>query len=370
MILKLNDKKGKLYYYNKDNIQQVCNAWAKNAALVRYKRAQHSMPFGGKMFTLELPDWVKDTTSAKADNLAHEIRRIFHNQGAETAIQQLNSIRNQTKKYLQTYFETVEQVNTDNAGYIKKMDNGVFWSKLTRDLSASALVVGAGMIAASAAAAAAAVAEGATVVTAAGATYTNAAIALTGGSALKGVAKFQDTGNIGAAGIEFICEMGVGLLGFGAASKAEQLMVVLFAKMPAEATKSLVGGDSLTQVAVATLAEGFGLDMLKDGIGKALAKTVIPGALETIGKSHPKLLQDIYELAGGVVDSKLSDMTKDQAKASVNGSGGAKPGIHHKISGNKKSVISLKGIQNSHINHRNGSLQFARTYCISPHVPK
>lgn len=362
-ILTLNDKKGKLYYYNLDNVQQVCDAWEKNAYLIKHEIVEHKMPFkvmgvevsSDKMYSLEVAKYQKYLRSTNASDMAKLVKSTFHNTGAEQAVQKLISLRNQTKKYEQTYFEKLEEINKKNEAYLKKLDNGIFWSKLTRDTGATLLVIGSSMIAAPAA-----VAVAGTQATVSASTA--AAVTLTTGSALKGVAKYQDTGNIGVASVEFICELGVGVFGLkgvkAGMGATEELMVTLFVKMPAEASKSLVGGDTLSEAAIATLAEGFGVDLVKGGLGKLLKKTPIPGTLKTIGKKSPTLLKEFFEMGGKFAEGKASDVGKNYVKSI----------------GNKKSkVINKDALKSCHISHSLGDKnsdshdQFVRTYCISAH---
>lgn len=336
-VYKVKDGKGNQYLYNSDNIFQLCWAWEHAAKMANYQITEQKTPLGSIYSLDSNTNWIlKHFGQTNFKSQEHIVDGLFINQGAEVAINKLATLRHQTKRYLQIYFDKLEKANQQNASALKNMDRWVTGAKVVRDTSATIVVVGTSVISMPA---------------------TAAAALLTAGSGVKAYAKYTDTGNVGAAGVEFVCEMGVGLIGVGvkaagaAVSTAEQVCVVLFAKMPAEAAKCAASGDSISQSAAATLTTGV-LSFAGEGVTNLLKKIPIPVAFQETFKKES--VQESLETLKGVVENWIEDKAKDQAKSMVSGKGSNKD-------------VDFEKLKASHINSHNGGAdeEFVRKYCIS-----
>lgn len=335
-VYQVKDKQGNQYRYNSENIFQLCWAWENNANLANYKITEQKTPLGS-IYSLE-PDanWILGHYGKNFSSQEHTVDSLFINQGADAAINKLTTLRQQTKKYLNIYFENLEKVNAQNASALKNMDRWVTGAKFVRDTSATIVVVGTGVITMPASAAAA---------------------LLTAGSGVKAYGKYTDTGNIGAAGVEFVCEMGVGMLGIGAKAVGETLTVgekiciVLFAKMPAEAAKSAASGDTLAESAASTLTTGV-LSFAGEGLTELLKKIPLPVKLaESLTNDTFK---ETLETIKGSIENFIEDKAKDGAKSKVSGKGSNKD-------------VKFEALKASHISSSNGGSDeaFVKKYCIT-----
>lgn len=326
------DKNGHLYKYNYENIAQICWAREKNAALANINEVPQKLPWSStSMYSLHTnTNWIANHYSQKFRPLEDEVERQFKTLGANQAISKLMSIRLQSKNYQDIYLQKLKTVNEKNQQALNSLENKLWGMKLLRDGSATALTICSAMV-----------------------TVPAGMTALAIGSAMKGIFKFQDTGKVGSASIDFVCEMGVGLIGIGAAksvmSVGEQVCIVLFAKMPAEGVKCVASGDTLTQSAIASLTEGIGLPAVKGLIGNLLGKIPIPTSFSALS-TNP-----FAELAIGVMENYHDDKSKDFAKSTVS------------ANNSNKNNINIDALKTSHLNNSTAQSdeQFIKKYCIT-----
>ncbi len=331
-VYKLKDRYEQSYLFNWDNVHQVCWAWEKNAGLANYLVTEQKTSGGSIYFLNPNTRWIFNRYNNNFTSQTKIVENLFKNEGGEHAINKLVALRNQTKRFQSIYFDKLKHINKQNAHSLRKMNNWVVGAKFLRNTGATVVCIGSSVITMPA---------------------TVAAGLLATGSAVKSYAKFTDTGKVGAAGVEFVCEMGVGLLGVGGQtlSKAQQVCVILFAKMPAEAAKCAASGDSLKETAVATLVTGA-MSFASDDIHKLLKKIVIPSFFKE--KFNPTTLKESAELAHNFIENKIEDALKDDAKSYISGKGT-----------NKK--IKFDALKSAHINQVPSSShhEFIRKYCIT-----
>lgn len=193
--------------------------------------------------------------------------------------------------------ETMRNINSSVEGY----ETAVSAARITRDVSAEVFLVGATFL------------SGGT-----------AALAIAGGSAFKGVATFQDTGNVGAALIEttgsFIITIipvarGAGGATAVAASRAETIAyegAVIMLDAQFEVAKGLVSGDTLQQaiargglkVVTAGVGAGIGEVFKTDAVRNMLAKTAIPATMQ-ISRGAADTISTL-DFAGGVTSAVVN----------------------------------------------------------------
>lgn len=343
-IYRVRDGRGKEYLYNPDNITQICWAWQKNASLVNFN--ENVREFGGAKFYTLNPNamWIGNHYHNNFSTHEPQIEKSFLKENADQAIRQLISLRQQADQYRNAYFNKVDDVAQKNKASLGYLDNWILGLQTARNLGATIVVVGSSVITMPAA---------------------TAAALLTTGAGIKGFAKFQDTGNIGAAGIEFVCEVSVGLVASGAKamgtafSTGEKVCVVLFAKIPAEAAKCAVGGDSLSTFASNSLVDNIGLPGLKMGIGKLLGQTPLPAIFKELGGGASDRLKQLTQTGLGVIENLLDDNTKSQVNKLYNSTCSAK--------GSNPNKVKIDSLKASHIDSATGSSHedFVRKYCIS-----
>lgn len=333
-IYKVTDRTGKKFLYNDDNVFQVCWAWENNAKLANYTIKTDKTPLGN-IYSLNANSiWILDHFGKNFISRYKEVEGIFQNAGGEAAIQKLVEIRMQAKRYLTIYFDKLADTQARNKESLSQMKRWVVGAKAVRDIGASIVVIGSSVITMPAAAAAA---------------------LLTTGSGIKAYGKYQDTGNVGAAGVEFVCEMGVGMLAIGAKavgtlSKAESFCVTVFAKLPAEATKSAVSGDSLAQTAATMLTAGA-FPYVSDCAKSLIQKVPVPAIFKEVYKGS-KGLQELAEVAVGAAEGKIEDIVKDGVKNKIGGKG-------------KNPAVKFNVLKGSHIASQSADEEFVRKYCIS-----
>ncbi len=333
-IYKVTDRTGKKFLYNDDNVFQVCWAWENNANLANYSVKTERTSLGNICSLDANTTWILDHFGKKFVSRNKEVESIFQNEGGEAAIRKLVETRMQAKRYLNVYFDKVSTVQAQNVAVMKQMDRWIFGAKAVRDMGASIVVVGSSVVTMPAAAAAA---------------------FLTAGSGIKAYGKYQDTGNVGAAAVEFVCEMGVGMLAVGAKaagtlSKAESFCVTVFAKLPAEAVKSAVGGDSLAQTVATTLTAGA-FPYVSGFVKGIVQKVPVPAIFKEVYKGS-KGLQEFAESAIGVVEGKIEDIVKDGVKNTIAGTG-------------KNPAVKFNVLKGSHIASSSADEEFVRKYCIT-----
>lgn len=337
-LYKITDRTGKKFLYNDDNALQLCLAWHRAANYANY--IEDATQVGSVNIYSLKSDWRYNARKNVQDYSGqyNAVEHILMTEGGEAAIRKLTNIRIQTKKYLNAYFENLQAVNDKNASALRHLENLVTRAKFVRDFGATLVVVGTSVVSMPTA---------------------TAALLLTGGAGAKAYGKYTDSGNVGAAAVEFVCEMGVGLVGVGAKAAGaamtagEKVCVVLFAKMPAEGAKSLSSGDTLAQAAAATLTCGI-LSFASEGLTKLLENGAVPAAVEEATKSQ-SLKEALGGIIRGMVENKIEDVAKDKAKSTISCQGRSKN-------------LNFKALQNSHINKTKGVDEeaFVRNYCLTP----
>lgn len=195
---------------------------------------------------------VEKTTEAEFNKMSN--LSLF--KGMRREAQKLLEKVRQTKVLKKDFLVKMRSVQSANARNIKKAvdayDGHIAKAKFVRNTSATGLMVGATLL------------SGGT-----------AAAAIASGSSLKGVAKFQDTGNIGAAAME-----------------AGGTLV--FSLIPVKGPK----GETLMTVVEAGWETGIGLVE-----GKAFSEALATGAIKLTGPLTEKVFQSnaVKEMLGRVV---------------------------------------------------------------------
>lgn len=167
--------------------------------LKRAKIVRETKWIGPDLVTVEINfDGLRAAKDAEAPDLYNDLaNRMLHN--GDECFKQLSDIRQITKQHSDALAQMQQKASKETMGNIdKSVGRGEIALKsatVVRDLSATTLVVGATFL------------SGGT-----------ALAVLGGGSALKGTATYQDTGNVGAALIDGTFTFTVGLIGVGAAN--------------------------------------------------------------------------------------------------------------------------------------------------------
>lgn len=345
MRLTLQDRKGQLYYANMDGIKQLCLAWAHAAGKFRAcsPAKEKSKGIGGQNFT-----YVNFDKQAYNSYKSSEAQRMFGREYFDPMLAGVRDYRDLIKKLVNLRQNTVqkaraasihfESANDANRAALKQLERNLSNAKLARDLSASALVIGAAPVAGMAA----------------GGFGAGTAVLATG-SMLKGTAVYQDTGNIGLATIEVATEMTLGMVAVGhaatttkelvkqglAASGGGEAIMLLIMDVPMEGAKTIVAGNSLKQgfVAAATKATFGTLD-----VGGMIDEWSIP----VIGKFVANVGLD---KTTGVIKDEAVSRAKQVGVSDVN-------------------RLDVRGVMKKmpgvHVNHRASHRQFVLANCIRP----
>jgi hypothetical protein len=205
--------------------------------------------------TLEV-DFDRVNAKAEAEAMLAVVewknRRAAHRLGGEELRHELAADQAATESEATGFRRKLQAITKKNMENVRAADE--FWgawkrgAEVTRDISAEILVIGGTAIAAPLIAAGG-------IGAAAGASGW-----LAGGSALKGVAKFQDTNSVGAAMIEATSTFGFAVLTPAAELKgAKNVAVIFLAKMPVNALEGYVEarneGKPLTKALQAAAAQ-------------------------------------------------------------------------------------------------------------------
>lgn len=336
----LMDQKKKMWYVNQNNIKQLCFAWERAALLMKWSDVNIVSTRVNWSWTMQTAsvdvDWkhCHDHAACKAFSSRDQIMQDFFSNG-ESAIENLASMRSQTRKWLDRYYQKFQEANQINQQNFQKMDNSAAWAKFVRDTGATAVVASSAVITAPAAACA----------------------ALVGGAIMKGAAKYQDTGNVASAFVDATCEIVVGATGLGIAkaagemARSSQIVVSFFLKAPLEFCKSVVSGDSMPQATVSAVLEGMNMPWLQAGVGSLLKKVPVPVVLKTtVGKL---IESEGGQLAKGTAEGVGMDQAKNLAKARV------VPGTSLKMSNINCGHINLMA--------KDSDKKYVTEFCIKPY---
>ena len=342
MIFTLQDRKGQLYRANFDAIKQLCLAWAHAAGKFRScsLKKTRSGNFYGKEFA-----HVAFNAAAFRSYKTSEAQRMFSNQYFDPMLRgvrdyrdligKLVDLRENTARKSRIVFQHFEAADRENRVSLRALERNVKNAKLVRDISATALVIGASPVAAAGG-------FGAGVAT------------LSTGALLKGNAVYQDTGNVGMATVEVACEMTFGMVAVGSAATTTAelikagtaaskggggMLMMLFVEVPAEGAKTAVGGGSLS-----------------DAIAASVTKASF-GMIDLPGKIEDWSIPVIGKLFANVSADKATGVIRDEA--------------HQKIkqySGSNVNKLNAKGAMKKSpgvfINSRQSHRKFVVTNCI------
>lgn len=301
------DRKGQLYSVNIDAIKQLCLAWGHAAG--KFRACRLSSTRSGNFFYGERFFHVSFDRNAFNSYKTSEAQRRYSNDYFDPMIRgvrdyrdlvdRLVELRQNTDQKSRIAFQHFDAANRKNRASLNELDKKLSRAKLVRNLSATALVIGAAPLAA---------ASG----------FGAGVTALSTGSLLKGNAVYQDTGNLGMATVEVACEMCVGMVGVGSAATTTKELVkqglaaskggggalmMLMVEVPMEGAKTVVGGGTLTDgvVAAATKATFGAIDLggivdgwslpvqakLVAGLGVDTATGTIRGDVHSKSKAKP-----------------------------------------------------------------------------------
>lgn len=344
MILTLQDRKHQLYYANMDGIKQACLAWAHAAGKFRSCSTvkEKSKGICGQNFS-----HVEFDKKAFEFYKSSEAQRMYSNEYFDPMLAGVRDYRDLIAKLVALRQSTVQKAravnlhfdsaNDANRASLKALERNLSRAKLARDLSATALVIGAAPVAAAAA----------------GGFGAGTAV-LSTGAMLKGNAVYQDTGNLGLATVEVAMEMTVGMVAVGSAATTTKALVeqglaaskggggvlmLLMLEVPMEGAKTVVSGNSLKQgvVAAATKATFGLLD-----VGGMIEDWSIP-------------------VSGKVVANVALDKTSGTIKDEAVNRAGRSSNVNNL---NARGV--LKSIPGVHLNSRHPHRQYVLANCIRP----
>ena len=252
------DQQGQVWLVNWDNAYRILRSCVRAEATLKHARTvSERMFFLGPRHTRVEIDW--NMVRAETDQKVQTLWPQFFNSVASSMATGREMLLDARRRAIAANQTIEARQKSSHAQSLQSMDSAVFHGecavevfKFIRDFSAGVLVTGATLVAGGAA----------------------AGIALAGGGLMKGVAKYQDTGNIGASIAEGSTEIVFGLI------KAKSFMV------GAERTR---GGDIIMLVIGVKLSVGveWGKAVLEgrstaEALAYALGKVGLTKAFGTI----------------------------------------------------------------------------------------
>ncbi len=332
------DKRGKLWQFNGDGVKQQCFAWARAEGIYHAMGVEETPVQTGMMTTINfssvvfsgyiVENYIQGPGFNEWSNACFGHKRDF--QGLFDHLVELRSRARNKQRAAANKFGDVSDSNRDVLIQLMGQEAA---AKFVRDTANTALV------------SLSAVATGGT------------ALALLGGGAtLKGVGKYQDTGSIGAAGVEVTFELLFGVINlktFGA-DKVAKAAVAILCLPGAEMCKSIVGGDSMTKGLVNGLMEaviGGGLPFLKD-----VSKLAVPVLVKALRCVNTEAVTSLVEGAG--MDN-MKNAAGDYADQKVNEAASR----NSAIPGSPK----LKFAEHSFIESIDADRQYITKYCLKPY---
>jgi len=345
------DRKRQYYEVNWENVKQVCHSFGHAAGTYKHTSfAKDVNPyFAGKTEHA----YAAFNKSAAMSHKLSEASRIYRTEFFEPMIDgrvndyrdlinRLCDLRRQARHYNDLVRKVFDKVDAFNRNSFNQIDRYIQISKITRDVSATALVVMAAPVSATAAAGSGAAGAG----------------LLTTGAFVKGASKLTDakqidSGVVGEAVIEVACEMTVGAIGIGGTSTLGQAVIVaVFVQAPLETCKTVAGGGDLKQgaasgaVEVAAAVGGHGLE-------KAL-----PIEAWYKSASTGDHLKAVTALTGqGVGADQSKKFAQELAKSEPDAGDGTK----------LKASPNLRHLTGAYLNTRSADRAYVVRNCIRPH---
>lgn len=274
---------GEIWAVNPDGVASIIRAYCRSEALARQKIHKDNSPFPPHMYTVDV-DWkvVRNEVDALSKEL---ILRWDYSNSARLQFQTLVEYRAQTLANEATFHRLMQSATHQTFESMDKAvsmgESGVKYARMVRDGSAAIVVAGA------------------TVVTGGGAAGLGL---LAAGSGLKGLGKYQDTGNVGAAAIEASTEFVGGIFDLGPVSKAiagagsvgrkiVAKIVVVQLQGQLQAVKTLAeGGEPNLKKAVAAAAAKAGFSIAGDAIFDKISERAVPIVAKLVMKHRPRAL--------------------------------------------------------------------------------
>ena len=213
----------------------------------------------------------------------------------------------QTRRAKQSFRDRMSRLQTSNSqaidAAVSNYDTAIGGAKLVRDTSFETVMIMAGTL------------SGGTALAVIGA-----------GSALKGTAKWQDTGNVGAALIEVSGSFIFGVIpvaraGAGAVAGRTEKLVLVTLEASFESIGAVVEGDTLGKAlakgSVKMLAPGVGNLVKSDAVQKMLGRAVVPARIEVLSSYVESYAKFGFGKGAGIAIDKA--FAKNQAGGTSGG---------------------------------------------------
>lgn len=257
--------------------------------------------------------------------MANDIFKSLSSNGQDT-LQVLKRYRQQTRSFINSYEANLKIADAINKNAIEKMGNLAKDFSTVRNTGAAFLCSSAGVIGG--------VAGG---------------VGLAAGATLKGVGKFHETGNVGAAVVEtasevlvYCCGIKAGMTG---ASAAKEFFFGIAVKAPADLCKSYVSGDSLPKAMASALFETIPLGAAKGKLQELVKKAPCTAIVKTT---------DAQKLMGEAMGETIQSTTMEQTK---------------NYALNPKASNNLKFVDDGYLNFKASPAEderFVKRFCLHP----